>query len=179
MKRNEKQRRGFLWLTFIFSVFSVLLIGSAWYASGITPDLMQRNYRSIQYASAMESSLVAIFLDGVDGKLPATADLKRFEENLELERKNVTEDHEAEIVQSLADHWSTFRAKPVSPSIASFKAVSSAIDELVAVNEKAMLALEQRAISIRYSVIAGSVLGFVLVLLYAWQVAEWHREERI
>lgn len=177
MKRNENTRRGFLWLTFIFSIFSVLLIAAAWYASGITPDLMQRNYRSIQYASAMESSLVAIFLDGVDGKLPAATDLARFAENLELERNNFTEEREAEIVQNLADRWAELRAKPVSPSIASFKAVSSAIDELVAVNEKAMLAFEQRALSLRYSVIAGSILGFVLVLLYAWQVAEWHRVE--
>ena len=175
MDNNERRRRGFLWITSIFSVFSIAMIFTAWYASGITPALMQRNYRSVQYAAQMETALVSIFLESVDGKVASPDSVTRFDDNLLLAEKNETEVNEDQILQTLRAKWTAFRAKPVSPSVASFKEVATAIDALVEVNEKAMHAFEERATSLRYSVIAGSVLGFILVLLYAWQAAEWHR----
>ena len=162
--------RSFLYLISLFSVLSVSLLFTAWYASGIAPDLMSRNYRSIQYASQMEGALVAIFLAEVNGKVAPPAEVDRFEKNLQLEKENFTEENEEQIVQSLSKEWTAFRAKQVSSSIESFQSVLSTIKGVVDVNEKAMHAFEKKAVSLRYGVLFGGVLGFALVLLYALEI---------
>ena len=172
MNYDVKQRKGFGWIIFLFSLTTAILIVTAWYASGIAPDLMSRNYRSVQYAAQMESALVAIFLDEVNGKTPSQDDVARFDDNLRLAKANITEPNESAAIEALGAKWMAFRGKPISPSVEAFKSVASAIRDVVDLNEKAMLAFEKRALEIRYGVLFGSLLPFFLVLLYAWEVTQ-------
>ena len=178
MNYDGDKQRGFGWIIFLFTVSTTILIGTAWYASGIAPDLMSRNYRSVQYAAQMESALVSIFLDEVNGQVPSPDDVARFDENLRLAKANITETNEGEAIEAVSAKWMAFRGKPISPSVEAFKSVASAIRGIVDLNEKAMLAFEKRAVEIRYAVLFGSLLPFFLVLVYAWEVTQVFRPKK-
>ena len=177
MSDREKRKKAFGWLIALFSVYSLLLMWGGWQASGIAPSLMSRNYQSVQYASRMESSLVAIYLDAVGGKVKPPGAVERFQDNLEQALRNITEDTEAEILQRLSERWTEFNGAPVTPTVESFRKVASVIEELTAVNERAMLSLQEKAKTLRYTLLAGGGMGFVIVLLYAVQIAVGATEE--
>ena len=165
-----QQKRGIRTVILLFSVFSVLLLATAWYASSLAPRLMTRNYRTIKYTAEMQSALTAIYLAAANAKEPSPAELSRFEQNLASQKNNITENEEPESVASLEAQWSEFRKFQGSATIEAFQKLSKSLEKLAAINERAMFAYEERARTVSYSVLFGGVLGFVLVLIYALQI---------
>ena len=169
MSKLSPRDRGFVYVISLFSVFSVLLLGTAWYVSSLAPSMMVRNYRTVKYAAEMQGALTAIYIDASSGKEPDSLQLSRFEENLEKQKHNITELREPEITAAVEQQWSTFAKKPITPDLESFKKLGATLQELVSLNETAMHAHEQQALTIGKGVLFGGILGFVLVLIYSVQ----------
>jgi len=53
MKSPSERKKGIVYVITLFSVFSVLLLGIALYASSLAPNMMVRNYRTVKYAVEM------------------------------------------------------------------------------------------------------------------------------
>ena len=66
-------------ITAIFSVFSLMLLAAAWYASSLAPRMMESNYRSVKYGAEMQAALVAIYLNAVNLKQPPAEQIERFD----------------------------------------------------------------------------------------------------
>lgn len=154
-------------IVLIFTVFSTLLIFLCWYATGIAPRLMHMNYLSIQYAAQMDSALISIYLAESSGSSPPSAEMQRFESNLTLEKQNITEPGETEIVDSIEDSWRIFKGNKISPSVSEYQSVSGHIKELIAINEKGMAQAVEHAKDLRLTVLTGGAIGLILCLLYA------------
>lgn len=170
MKNVSRHKNSILAVIVLFSSFSILLLATAWYASGLAPRLMERNYRTVKYAAQMQGALTAIYLDASNGKAPMPAEIERFDTNLAAEKLNITEVGEPETVASIEAQWSDFKKHPMTPTLEAFQKLIARLEELSAMNEKAMRAYEEQARTIGYGVLGGGMLGFALVFLYAVQV---------
>ncbi len=170
MKRTSKRTRPLVILIGMFTVYAALLICGGWYASGIAPNLMARNYRSIQFSSAMESSLTSIFIDAANGKEAAPADVERFEKNLAAAKENITEKGEPEILAQISARWKLFRSGPLTPAPELFQNVAASLNDLTEVNERSMESFQETASSLRYTFILGGAMGLFLFLLYSLQL---------
>ena len=158
-------------ITAIFSVFSLLLLAAAWYASSLAPRMMESNYRSVKYGAEMQAALVAIYLSAVNLKQPPADQIERFDRNFFAESINITESQEPEAVKEVDRRWSEFKKLPMTPTIESFQGLSTAIERVVELNEAAMYRHEQTANSIGKTVIFGGLLGLGLAVLYSLQIA--------
>ncbi len=170
MKATGEFKTRYLGVILLFSVLSVSLIWAAWYASGITPSLMTRNYRSIQYAAQMEGALVAAYLEAVHGKEFPPTEVQRFDKNLTLAKENITEVNEDQVLKLITEEWATFLKTPATPTVNSFQKVFSEIGELTALNEQAMREFEETAQKLRYTVLSCAGVGFFLVLVYSIEI---------
>lgn len=154
----------------LFSIFSLILLAVAWYASSLAPSLMLRNYRTVRYSAEMQSALTSIFLEATAGKLPQEAERHRFQINLDRQKENLTESGEPEITRLIEQQWRRFSDEPLSPSLETFQKLQSSLEKLKSINEASMYAYEDRALSIGKAVLAGGFLGFILVLTYSLQI---------
>ena len=170
MKTTDEFRKKYFGVILLFSVLSASLIWAAWYASGITPSLMTRNYRSVQYAAEMEGALVAAYLEAVHGKEFPPAEVKRFDKNLVLAKENITEVNEDRVLTLISEEWAAFIKTPVTPNVNSFQKVFAGIGELTALNEEAMHEFEKTAQMLRYTVLSCAGVGFFLVLVYSIEI---------
>lgn len=166
-----RNRGRFYGIVLLFCIYSLFLIWCTWYASSIAPAMLFRNYRTIQYVAQMEGALVSIFVGALGGKERDQTDIKHFEENLNLERQNITEPGEGELVDRLEARWKVFIANPATPSQESFQNVAHDLKELTTLNEKAMYAMEENVHSFRYTVLVGGLIGFFLFVVYAFTIA--------
>ena len=66
--------------------------------------------------------------------------------------------------------WFAFKQEPLTPTFEAFTKLLSTLEDLAALNEKAMCTYEQDALSIGKTVLFGGIIGFALVLLYAIQM---------
>ncbi|MFN8392378.1 MAG: hypothetical protein U0136_18940 [Bdellovibrionota bacterium] len=153
----------------LFSIFSIALLAVAWYASGLAPRLMERNYRTVKYAAEMQRALTSFYLAVANAQEPRKEDISRFDLNLAAERNNITEVGEPEIVADLSVQWAEFRASKETPTLQSFERLSSTLNQLSEMNESAMLTYETQAKTLSYGVLVGGGIGFVLVFVYAVQ----------
>ena len=167
---SAKLKRDVRHITALFTCFSLLLLWAAWYASSLAPRMMESNYRSVKYGAEMQSALVSIYLDAVNAKEPNAADIARFEKNFSDQKRNITEEFEAEAVEDLAAEWSKFSSRPMTPTVDSFHRLSAAIERIVELNENAMYRKEDSAASIGKSVLFGGFLGLILAVIYSAQI---------
>ncbi len=167
---KESSRRSEYSIIMLFSTFSVLLLLVAWYASGLAPRMMERNYRSVKYSAEMQSALVKSYLSAVNGEELSPQETARFQESLNNAQQNLTEAGERELVSSLDTQWRAFRLAPATPTLESFQQLANSLEALSALNERSMKQFEERAVSLGKSVLFGGVLGFALVLVYSIQI---------
>ena len=165
------KRYGFCWIIAFYSVWSVALLTAAWYASGIAPNLMFSNYRSVQYASQMDTALISILLAELEGREPPEGEVAKFNGALKLANENVTEENEQEVLDKIQNEWTMFIKQPLSQPIVAYSAVSTAVQQLTLLNEAAMYRHEERSRELRLTVIAGGVIGLLLMFVYSVQLA--------
>ena len=170
MKKTAEKRKGIVTVIALFAVFSAILLGTAWYACSLAPNMIVRNYRTVKYVAEMQSSLTAIYLDAANGKVPEPKEITRFEENLKKQKDNITELQEPEVTASIEEQWTVFSKQLLTPPLESFKKLGLTLEELASLNENAMFAYEQQARSMGKAVLFGGVLGFLLVMIYAVQI---------
>ncbi len=165
-----KTAQGIRTVICLFSAFSILLLGLAWYASDLAPRLMYQNYRTVKYAAEMQGALTEIYLAAANAQAADPGQFARFDSNLLAEKNNLTEIGEPEIVTSLEAQWSAFRNLQRTPTLESFQKLTKTLEQLSAMNEVAMFAYESEARTLGKTVLFGGGLGFCLVLLYSIQV---------
>jgi len=167
---GSSHQKDLLALIALFSAFSVLLLGAAYYASGLAARLMERNYRTVKYAAEMQGALSSMYLEASGGKEASENEIARFDKNLAAEKLNITEIGEPETVVSIERQWSDLRKYHMTPTRESYRELSRSLEELSSMNEKAMHAYEEQSRTLSKTILCGGVLGLVLVVLYAAQI---------
>lgn len=173
MKEQIKSiRKAYLTLVISLGIFSGIMVLAAWYTSQVAPQLMADNYRSVQFATAMERSFMSLYLAESAGKLPDQRDKRTFQENLQAALGNITEPGEFELLKNLEKEWNSLQSNLQSPSHEEFQSILNDIQRCITINETRMFSLGEKAKNLGFTVTAFGIMGLSLALLYAVQYVD-------
>ncbi|HVY62145.1 MAG TPA: ATP-binding protein [Planctomycetota bacterium] len=99
--------------------------------------ILQENYRSVTAVEDMKEAL-----ERQESSRDAARFRARFERALDVERHNITEPGEADLVRDLVAAYDAYSA---APDPARFERVKEILDEVLDMNHRAMLAADRRA----------------------------------
>jgi NtrC-family two-component system sensor histidine kinase KinB len=158
---RKKIFRGYLVVVAVFGVVGTFLVLTAVFsATALTPRAIHRNYDSIEAARKMEHAWTALHFPQSQ---PERAMVQRqalradFEKALRFARENVTEPGESAIVEKIENHWKSSNPRP--------DGMYAALEELTVLNERGMFEILSESRLVRYRVIAGVVLFFLVALV--------------
>lgn len=115
----------------LFLLILALALVSSWYVKQLKKDtnnILVANYKTLQYARNMLLALEDVAED--------ENAINTFQENLNLQKQNVTEIGETEATNLIDKHFKTLKNEPTNPSINSF--IRKDITELMRLNMEAI-----------------------------------------
>jgi signal transduction histidine kinase len=152
-------------------------------------EILKDNYRSVVAAERMKESIERMdsgamfhFSSHADeGIRMAREHRRRFEEALQLQESNITEPGELEMTQSLRKRWMEYQEKYAKVEASSdperereyyftvlnpaFVSVKDAADQILSLNQDAMVIRSDRAEAAAKRLSQGTVAGFIIALV--------------
>ncbi len=165
---RERILKSFLGLVALYGLVGVLLIMAFFFASGLTPRFLRKNYDSIAAAQTMRRA----WNDLKPAAGPAhLAQEQGFDQALDFASHNLTEKGEHELVEGIAGLWAQRRPQALPLPASADAPMQSLLDGLVKVNEEAMFRLADESALLQRRVLWGSAVLFALAFLASLGIA--------
>ncbi len=178
---SSRIRNGTLLMLAIALVLGVIALPKVYRLGGAIRTTLYRNYISIEAAQHMHAALSATQLAQHDGKLgPALEpNRKEFVKWINTELADITEVGESELASEIQQRgqrlFDELARDPSTPRDAEFKQLNARLDDLIAMNKRAMFRADSRATlmgrRLAYEYAGGLAVLFLIGIALSWTLS--------